>query len=121
MTSVSPSQRGPKEKGEKNRRKENLDDALEVAEALAEELGGIGIARRLYEKARKYLSREYLERIERLEARQEDLLQTNALLSRAGADYVVALDELKEENEQLRIEMERLRALLATPDGGEGE
>lgn len=122
MTSASPRPRDEKDKRDtRGRRKENFDDAVEVAEALAEELGGVGIARRLYEKARKYLSREYLERIERLEARQEELLETNALLTRAGADYVVALDDLKEENTKLRKEIEELRALLSSIDGQNGE
>jgi hypothetical protein len=111
LTGASPNPRDEKTtRNSSSRRKENFDDALEVAEALAEELGGVGIARRLYEKARKYLSREYLKRIEALEARQEELLQTNALLTRAGADYVVALDELREENERLLNQLREIQS-----------
>lgn len=106
MTGAAPNPRDEKsERSSRDRSKEKLDDAIEVAEALAEELGGVGIARRLYEKARRYLSREYLDRIEALEARQEELLQTNALLTRVSTDYLAAMDELRKENARLQVEL----------------
>lgn len=111
MTSISPQPQSndPLEhKRKSDRRKENFDDAIEVIEAIAEEAGGIGIAKRLFEKVKVRVSREYIERIEVLEDRQEQLLQTNSVLTRMGEECVERIDSLKEENAKLRIQIREL-------------
>lgn len=99
------------QKRQKDDAKSSVDDALEVAEVFAEEVGGIGVARRLYEHFKRRLSREFIQRIEKLEERQEELLATNAFITRAGNEYVVRLDELNIENDRLRRKLEQYEAL----------
>lgn len=83
-------------------RKENVDDAIAIAEIMAEDLSGVGMVKRVYERLKRRAAREYLEKIDELEEAHRELMRTNAVLTRACEDAMQRQDELIAELKRLQ-------------------
>ncbi len=60
MTESNPKNGNEKARG---KRGERVDDAIEIAELIAEEAGGLGVAKRIGGKVKQWISKEYIEKI----------------------------------------------------------
>lgn len=111
MSHTDPSQDRPQftKKNNKRRSKKHLDGAVDLIEIISEEVGGIGLAKRVHQKIKAYFAREYIRRIQLLEVRQEELLETNAVLTRLGQDCIERIDALQEERRRLKAEVSLLK------------
>lgn len=108
MTEHTPKPDTAKKKPDQDR-KDAVDDAMEIAELLAEEATGIGITKRLWQRGKKIVGKEYLEEISALKTRQNELLETNNVLTRMSGECVKRIDELEAKVNKLKDENEALR------------
>lgn len=86
-------------------RNETVDDAIEIAELVLEEATGIGAAKKIGLKVKRWISKEYISKIEYLENRQKEILDTNALLNKMCQDALKRIEELEDENLFLKSQL----------------